>query len=50
MLMAWGPFRFTVPNYSVETIRRSLEARNDRAAQRPPHLFKRFRARPVACL
>lgn len=27
MLMAWGPFRFTVPNYSVETIRRSLQPR-----------------------
>ncbi|THK38642.1 phage tail protein [Ensifer sp. MPMI2T] len=27
MLMGWGPFRFTVPNYSVETIRRSLQAR-----------------------
>lgn len=27
MLMAWGPFRFTVPNYSVETIRRSLSPR-----------------------
>ncbi len=25
MLMAWGRFRFTVPNYSVETLRRSLE-------------------------
>lgn len=27
MLMAWGPFRFTVPNYSVETIRRSVQPR-----------------------
>lgn len=27
MLMAWGSFRFTVPNYSVETIRRSLQPR-----------------------
>lgn len=27
MLMAWGPFRFTVPNYSVETIRRALQVR-----------------------
>lgn len=27
MLMAWGPFRFTVPNYSVETIRRSIQPR-----------------------
>ncbi|KAB2665986.1 phage tail protein [Brucella tritici] len=27
MLMAWGPFRFTVPNYSVETISRSLSPR-----------------------
>ncbi|NTD85504.1 phage tail protein [Agrobacterium tumefaciens] len=27
MLMAWGPYRFTVPNYSVETLRRSLEPR-----------------------
>lgn len=27
MLMAWGPFRFTVPNYSVETVRRSLSPR-----------------------
>lgn len=27
MLMAWGPFRFTVPNYSVETIRRTLQSR-----------------------
>lgn len=27
MLMAWGQFRFTVPNYSVETLRRSIEPR-----------------------
>lgn len=27
MLMAWGPYRFTVPNYSVETVRRSLSPR-----------------------
>ena len=27
MLMAWGPFRFTVPTYSVESIRRSLQPR-----------------------
>ena len=27
MLMAWGPYRFTVPNYSVETLRRSIEPR-----------------------
>jgi len=27
MLMAWGPFRFTVPNYSVETIQRSIQPR-----------------------
>lgn len=27
MLMAWGPFRFTVPNYSVETLRRSIKPR-----------------------
>lgn len=27
MLMAWGPFRFTVPNYSVETLSRSLQPR-----------------------
>lgn len=27
MLMAWGPYRFTVPNYSVETIRRSVQPR-----------------------
>lgn len=27
MLMAWGPFRFTVPNYSVETIRRAIQPR-----------------------
>jgi phage protein U len=27
MLMAWGPYRFTVPNYSVETISRSLQPR-----------------------
>lgn len=27
MLMAWGTFRFTVPTYSVETIRRSIQAR-----------------------
>ncbi len=27
MLMAWGPFRFTVPNYSVETIRRTIQPR-----------------------
>lgn len=29
MLMAWGPFRFTVPNYSVETLRRSLQPRSE---------------------
>lgn len=27
MLMAWGPFRFTIPTYSVEEIRRSLQPR-----------------------
>lgn len=27
MLMGWGPYRFTVPNYSVETIRHSIQAR-----------------------
>lgn len=27
MLMAWGPYRFTVPNYSVEMIRRSVQPR-----------------------
>lgn len=27
MLMAWGPYRFTVPNYSVETLRRSIQPR-----------------------
>lgn len=27
MLMAWGPFRFTVPTYSIETIRRSQQPR-----------------------
>ena len=27
MLMAWGPFRFTIPNYSVETIQRSVNPR-----------------------
>lgn len=27
MLMAFGPFRFTVPNYSVETLRRSVQPR-----------------------
>lgn len=27
MLMAWGPFRFTIPNYAVETVRRSLQPR-----------------------
>lgn len=27
MLMAWGPYRFTVPNYSVETIKRSVHPR-----------------------
>ena len=27
MLMGWGPFRFTVPNYSVETLKRSTEPR-----------------------
>ncbi|WP_425373339.1 phage tail protein [Pseudochrobactrum asaccharolyticum] len=26
--MAWGPFRFTVPSYSVETMRRSLQPRS----------------------
>ena len=29
MLMAWGPFRFTVPNYSVETVRRSIQPRSE---------------------
>jgi phage protein U len=27
MLMAFGPFRFTVPTYSVETLRRSVQPR-----------------------
>lgn len=27
MLMAWGPFRFTIPNYSVEELRRSIQPR-----------------------
>jgi phage protein U len=27
MLMGWGPFRFTVPNYSVESIRRVIQPR-----------------------
>ncbi|MCO5730068.1 phage tail protein [Rhizobium sp. SSA_523] len=27
MLMGWGPFRFTVPNYSVESLRRSTQPR-----------------------
>lgn len=27
MLLAWGPFRFTVPTYSVESIRRSIQPR-----------------------
>lgn len=27
MLMAWGPYRFTVPNYSVESLRRSIQPR-----------------------
>ncbi len=27
MLMAWGPYRFTVPNYSVETLTRSIVSR-----------------------
>lgn len=27
MLMGWGPFRFTVPNYSVERIRRVIQPR-----------------------
>lgn len=27
MLLAWGPFRFTVPTYSVEAIRRSIQPR-----------------------
>lgn len=27
MLMAWGPFRFTVPTYSVESIQRAHHAR-----------------------
>jgi len=27
MLMAWGPYRFTVPNYSIETIRRAHQSR-----------------------
>lgn len=29
MLMGWGPFRFTVPNYSVETLRRTLQPRSE---------------------
>lgn len=27
MLMAWGPFRFTVPTYAVEAIQRSVQPR-----------------------
>lgn len=27
MLMAWGPFRFTVPNYSVESLSQSVQPR-----------------------
>lgn len=27
MLMAWGPFRFTIPNYSVEELRRTSQPR-----------------------
>lgn len=27
MLMAWGPFRFTIPTYSVEAIQRSVQPR-----------------------
>lgn len=29
MLMAWGPFRFTVPNYSVETMRRFFASESE---------------------
>lgn len=32
MLMGWGPFRFTVPNYSVETLRRSTQPRVEEQA------------------
>lgn len=32
MLMAWGPFRFTVPSYSVESISRSLQPRSEAQA------------------
>jgi phage protein U len=32
MLMAWGPFRFTVPTYSVEAIQRSVQPRIEAAA------------------
>lgn len=27
MLMAWGPFRFSVPTYSVDALSRSIDAR-----------------------
>lgn len=27
MLMAWGPFRFTIPTYSVETLQRAVSPR-----------------------
>lgn len=39
MLMAWGPYRFTVPNYSVETLRRSAQPRVEAQpviGRRPP--------------
>ncbi|SUB43713.1 Uncharacterised protein [Brucella anthropi] len=39
MLMAWGPFRFTVPNYSVETVRRSLSPRMEKRGHEAPFIF-----------
>lgn len=42
MLMAWGPFRFTVPTYSVETLRHSVQARIEEVPviQAPPSLHR----------
>lgn len=42
MLMAWGPYRFTIPNYSVESISRSVQPRVEEQSiiQAAPTLHK----------
>lgn len=42
MLMAWGPYRFTIPNYSVESTGRSVQPRVEEQSiiGAPPTLHK----------